>query len=224
MEKNVRLAVIGGGPGGYVAAIRAAQLGADVTLIEKDKLGGTCLNVGCIPTKALLHAAELLEEAKNAAAYGIKLDVKGVDWGTVQAKKEEVVAKLVGGVTGLMKLNKIKVVKATASFEKANRLLVANADGSSQTMEFDKIIIASGSVPVLPPIPGVQGSAACVDSTGALSLREIPRRMLVIGGGVIPQEDIAPLKEAGVQEIFLPGTTTAEAIDYIKNNLKRELN
>ena len=200
---TVKLAIIGGGPGGYVAAIRAAQLGAEVTLIEKNKLGGTCLNAGCIPTKALLHSAELLEEARHAHSYGIQVDVKGVDWSTVQAKKEAVVQQLVSGVTGLMKSNKIKVINGTASFVTANQLRIVKtdpksgtvepelrgsqpqADGSAETMNFDRIIIASGSVPAIPPIPGVKDNPACVDSTGALSLKTIPARMLVIGGGVI---------------------------------------
>jgi len=171
-----------------VAAIRAAQLGAEVTLIEKNKLGGTCLNVGCIPTKALLHAAELLEEAKHAGTYGVKVDVKGVDWNTVQAKKEAVVSQLVGGVTGLMKSNKIQVLSGTAGFVSANRLRVAKPDGSAATLDFDRIVIASGSMPVMPPIPGLKDNPLCVDSTGALSLKVIPARMLVIGGGVIGVE------------------------------------
>ena len=188
MGNNIRLAVIGGGPGGYVAAIRAAQLGANVTLIEKNKLGGTCLNVGCIPTKALLHAAELLEETKHAGEYGINIDLKGVDWKKVQAKKEAIVAKLVGGVGALMKANNINVVTGTASFASANRLNIAKLDGSSQTDDFDKIIIATGSSPAMPPIPGLRETAACVDSSGALSLSVIPKTMLVIGGGVIGVE------------------------------------
>ena len=188
MATNVRLAVIGGGPGGYVAAIRAAQLGADVTLVERNKLGGTCLNVGCIPTKALLHVAELLEEARNAGTYGIKVDVKGVDWNTVQAKKEAVIHQLVSGVTGLMKSNRIKVINGSAGFVSANQLRIAKPDSSTETLNFDRIIIASGSTPVMPPIPGVKDNPVCVDSTGALSLGAIPARMLVIGGGVIGVE------------------------------------
>jgi dihydrolipoamide dehydrogenase len=185
---TVKLAIIGGGPGGYVAAIRAAQLGADVALIEKNKLGGTCLNVGCIPTKALLHAAALLAEARNAGTYGAQLDVKSVNWNTVQAKKEAITNQLVSGVTGLMKSSKVKVLNGTASFASTNSLRIAKPDGSSETLNFDRIIIASGSIPVMPPIPGVKDNPACVDSTGALSLKAIPARMLVIGGGVIGVE------------------------------------
>ncbi len=180
-----KIAVIGGGPGGYVAAIRAAQLGGEVTLIEKGSLGGTCLNVGCIPTKALLHAAELLDEAKGAADYGIDLAVKGVAWDKVQAKKNAVVTRLVSGVSGLLRANKVKVVKGTASFVSATALSVAREGGAAETMTFDRIIIASGSVPAVPPIPGLKDNPACIDSTGALSLPAIPESLLIIGGGVI---------------------------------------
>lgn len=179
------VAVIGGGPGGYVAAIRAAQLGGKVTLIEKNKLGGTCLNVGCIPTKALLHAAEAISEAKEAAAYGINVEVKSVDWDKVQAKKSAITNQLVSGVTGLMKANKIKVAEGTASFASKDTLTVVKKDGTKENMTFDKIIIAAGSIPAVPPIPGVKENANCVDSTGALSFEAIPKSLLVIGGGVI---------------------------------------
>lgn len=179
------VAVIGGGPGGYVAAIRAAQLGGEVTLIEKNKLGGTCLNVGCIPTKAILHSAELLSEVEEMAGFGIAAEVKKVDWGKVQGKKNAITNQLVSGVTGLMKANKIKVVEGTASFASKDTLMVEKKDGSRENLSFDKIIIAAGSVPAVPPIPGVKENENCVDSTGALSFESIPKTLLVIGGGVI---------------------------------------
>lgn len=187
MGKN-SVIVIGGGPGGYVAAIRSAQLGAEVTLIEKSKLGGTCLNVGCIPTKALLHAAELLEEMNHAKAYGISAKEVSYDWGKVQGKKTAVVNQLVGGVTGLLRANKVKVVEGTASFSGAKNLQVQNKDGKIQTLTADKIIIATGSVPAMPPISGVADNEDCVDSTGALSFSTPPKSLLVIGGGVIGLE------------------------------------
>jgi dihydrolipoamide dehydrogenase len=180
----IKISVIGGGPGGYVAAIRAAQLGAEVTLIEKNNLGGTCLNVGCIPTKALLHSAEVLEEAKNAGEYGIDLTVKGFDWNKVQAKKAAIVNQLVSGVAGLMKINKIKVVKGTAKIESAASVSVSSANGVQKVVG-DKIIIASGSTPASAPIPGLKDNPNCIDSTGALSLDKVPQTLLVIGGGVI---------------------------------------
>lgn len=182
---DTTVAVIGGGPGGYVAAIRAAQLGGKVTLIEKNKLGGTCLNVGCIPTKAILHAAEALTQAQEMEEYGIHVEVKNVDWNKVQQKKTAITTQLVSGVTGLMKANKIKVVEGTASFVAKDTLTITKQDGTTENATFDKIIIASGSVPAIPPIPGVKENANCVDSTGALSFETIPKSLIVIGGGVI---------------------------------------
>ena len=184
-DGKTTVAIIGGGPGGYVAAIRAAQLGGEVTLIEKNKLGGTCLNVGCIPTKVLLHSAEALAEAKEMAQLGINVEVKGIDWSKVQAKKSAVTNQLVSGVSGLMKANKIKVIEGVASFASKDTLTVTKKDGSKENLTFDKIIIAAGSVPAVPPIPGVKENASCVDSTGALSFEAVPKSLLVIGGGVI---------------------------------------
>lgn len=184
-KEETNLLVIGGGPGGYVAAIRAAQLGANVTLVEKNKLGGTCLNVGCIPTKVLLHTAEALTETKEMEKMGIQVAVNGLDWEKVQAKKAAVTNQLVSGVTGLMKANRIKVVEGTASFVDEHTVTVTKKDGAAEQITFDKAIIASGSVPAIPPIPGVKENADCVDSTGALSFADIPKTLFVIGGGVI---------------------------------------
>lgn len=185
---DTSVVVVGGGPGGYVAAIRAAQLGGKVTLIEKNKLGGTCLNVGCIPTKVLLHAAEALTEAKHMDNLGIQVSVNGIDWKGVQYRKEAVTNQLVSGVTGLMKANKIRVIEGTASFASKTALEVVKKDGTKENVPFDKVILATGSVPAVPPIPGVKENAACVDSTGALAFDHVPETLLVIGGGVIGME------------------------------------
>ena len=142
---DINIVVIGGGPGGYVAAIRAAQLGAQVTLIEKDKMGGTCLNVGCIPTKVLLHAAELMSADAEAADFGIQLNKEGFDWEKLQGKKEKITGQLVKGVTGLMKSNGIEVLKGKASFCSPEILKVVFEDGSEKKFTPDKIIIATGS-------------------------------------------------------------------------------
>ena len=221
MGKTMKIAVIGGGPGGYVAAIRAAQLGAEVTLIEKHKLGGTCLNVGCIPTKSLLHSAECLEEAKHAAEYGIKLNVTGVDWSVVQQKKEQVIGNLVGGIAGLMKANKIKVLSGTASFHSANELSILAEDGATQKISFDKAIIASGSSAVLPPIPGLKENPCCVDSSVALSLTEIPKRMLVIGGGVIGVELASVYRSFGSEVTIVE--LAAEILPFMEQELAVQL-
>ncbi|MDI2589735.1 dihydrolipoyl dehydrogenase [Psychrobacillus sp. NEAU-3TGS] len=180
--------VVGGGPGGYVAAIRAAQLGGKVTLIEKSKLGGTCLNVGCIPTKVLLHSADLLAEAQHANEFGINVSVNGFDWKKVLKKKDGVSSQLVNGINGLMKANKIKVINGTAEFISSKTLSIKKADGTQETLSGGKIILATGSVPAIPPIPGVKDNEHCIDSTGALSLTEVPKSLVVIGGGVIGVE------------------------------------
>lgn len=177
--------VIGGGPGGYVAAIRAAQLGAAVTLVEKGELGGTCLNVGCIPTKALLHSAALYQSAQNGDKIGISA-TPVLDFAKVQAHKQATTDRLVKGVYALMKANKIQVIKGEAAFEGPHAVVVRAADGETH-ITADSIIIASGSVPAAPPIPGLDG-ARCIDSTGALALQEVPKSMVIIGGGVIGVE------------------------------------
>ena len=126
MDKAI--AIIGGGPGGYVAAIRAAKLGATVTLIEKERLGGTCLNVGCIPTKALLQSAETLEQVKQAKRMGIEVDLKGFDWTEIMKRKDQVVKQLVKGVQGLMKANRIELLEGTATFIDDHTLEVVRYD------------------------------------------------------------------------------------------------
>ena len=184
-KAGTTVAVIGGGPGGYVAAIRAQQLGAKVTIIEKNKMGGTCLNVGCIPTKVLLHSAEALTEAKKMSDLGIDVEIKGINWAKVQQKKNDVSNLLVSSIGGLMKANKIEVIEGVAEFAGKKELKISKNDGTTEKKTFDKIIIATGSVPAVPPIPGVKENPNCVDSTGALAFEAIPKSLIVIGGGVI---------------------------------------
>lgn len=183
--KKTKVTVIGGGPGGYVAAIRAAQLGAEVTLVEKQHVGGTCLNEGCIPTKALLHSAEVFEEAKNGERIGV-ISNPELDFSKVMENKNEVVTRLVGGVHSLLKANGVHVIDGEGSFEDKNTLRIKSA-GGEQEITSDKYIIAVGSVPSAVPIPGID-SPQCIDSTGALSLEKLPKSMVVIGGGVIGVE------------------------------------
>ena len=175
--------VLGGGPGGYVAAIRAAQLGATVTLVERDKIGGTCLNRGCMPTKAMLHSAEVYELATHSENIGILGRDVGVDWAKVQANRQSVSDKLTSGVRALMRANKITVVEGDAVFTGEKTVKVGD-----KTLTADKIIIAVGSRPAMPPVPGLKDSSAALDSTGALTLDHIPDSLLVIGGGVIGLE------------------------------------
>lgn len=198
-NEKQKVIVIGGGPGGYVAAIRAAQLGGDVTLIEKNKLGGTCLNVGCIPTKVLLHAAYLMDEAKHAENFGIDVSVDGFNWEKVLEKKESISNQLVKGIHGLMKANKIKVINGVAEFVSSNAISVTKEDGKKEILNGGKIIIATGSVPVIPPIPGVKENPNCIDSTGALSLSKVPKSLLIIGGGVIGVEFASIFNQFGTK-------------------------
>ena len=181
--ENGSVLVIGGGPGGYVAAIRAAQLGAKVTLIEKDKVGGTCLNRGCMPTKAMLHASEVYDAATRSAEIGILgVDVR-VDWEKVQGFRAATVEKLTSGVKALCKANKVKLVMGEAVFTGPKTVQVG-----ADSFTADKIIIAAGSYPIIPGIPGLKESKAMLDSTGCLELDHIPESLLVIGGGVIGLE------------------------------------
>ncbi len=180
------LLVVGGGPGGYVAAIRAAQLGKDVTLVEKDELGGICLNVGCIPSKALIYASYLYEKIKRAEAFGISVKDVQVDIGRLQAWKESVVKRLTGGVKQLCEGNGVNIIKGKATFVSAKKCLVEGEHGT-QTIEFTDCIIATGSVPMT--IPGVEIDGEIVlDSTGALALKRLPESLIVIGGGYIGLE------------------------------------
>lgn len=215
-QVKTKVTVIGGGPGGYVAAIRAAQLGAEVTLIEKNKLGGTCLNVGCIPTKSLLHATEILEEVNHSAKnFGLDISVNKIDWEGVQAKKDSIVNTLVSGIGSLMKFNKIKVINGEASLIDHNNLLVKFKDNSVDKIYFDKLIIATGSIPSIPPIPGLE-NPLCIDSTGALSLKNIPKTLLIIGGGVIG------IEMAGIYSAFGSKVTVVEALPNILPSMDKE--
>ena len=210
--------VIGGGPGGYVAAIRAAQLGADVTVIEKQYLGGTCLNVGCIPTKCLLHSAELAEQIRTQGKdIGVEVERVTINFPQVIAHKNAISKQLTNGVAGLLKLNKVKKVDGTARFTGVKQLEVTKADGSRERMTADAIIVATGSVNAQPPIPGLKENPNCIDSTGALSLDKLPATMVVIGGGVIG------LELACAYAAFGTKITVVEAMDHMLPMLDGDL-
>ncbi len=177
------VAVIGSGPGGYTAAFRAADLGLDVILVERwPVLGGVCLNVGCIPSKALLHAAKVIDDAEAMADHGIIFGKPKIDADGLRAWKNQVVGKLVGGISQLAKQRKIRVMHGLAKFESANRLTL----DTGESIQFDKCIIAAGSESAA--LPGIPDDPRIVDSTGALELDPIPKRMLVVGGGIIGLE------------------------------------
>jgi dihydrolipoamide dehydrogenase len=175
--------VLGGGPGGYLAAERLGHAKKRVLLVEKEFLGGTCLNVGCIPTKSLLNSAKLYSHALHGEQFGVRAENVTFDWATVQAWKADVVAKLVAGVASTEKRNKVEVVFGHGTLVGPG---VVEVEGVRKTA--DHVIIATGSVPVMPPIPGAKDNPLVVDSTGLLAVETVPQRLVVIGGGVIGVE------------------------------------
>jgi len=180
--------IIGGGPGGYVAAIRAAQLGGKVVLIEKDELGGVCLNRGCIPTKAMLSSADVYDLiARRSSEFGVKVGNVSLDYAKVLDHRDKVVKQLVSGVHFLMKRHNIQVLKGTARLASRTSVEVTLADGKKETVSGRNIIIATGSEPVPLPIPGLEGENIW-DSDGALNAKEVPKALLIIGGGAIGVE------------------------------------
>ena len=179
--------VLGSGPGGYSAAFRAADLGMDTVLVERyATLGGVCLNVGCIPSKALLHVAQIMDEAAHFADIGVTFEKPKVDLDKLRAHKDKVVGRLTGGLASMAKMRKVTVLTGTGTFLDPHHLEVVAADGSSKVVKFDNAIIAAGSqsvrLPFLPDDPRI------VDSTGALELRGLPKKMLIVGGGIIGLE------------------------------------
>ncbi len=180
---KTQLVVIGAGPGGYTAAFRAADLGLEVILVERyPVLGGVCLNVGCIPSKALLHAAKVIDDAEAMAKHGIEFGTPKVDAKALRGWKNEVVGRLTGGLLQLAKQRKVRVLHGTARFASANRLVLDSGD----TIDFEKCIIAAGSQSA--KLPGTPDDPRIVDSTGALELDPLPEHMLVVGGGIIGLE------------------------------------
>ncbi|HZQ99743.1 MAG TPA: dihydrolipoyl dehydrogenase [Chloroflexota bacterium] len=184
MADQFDIVVIGGGPGGYVAAIRAAQLGAKTALVEKDQLGGTCLNVGCIPSKALLSSAERLHELRSSDQLGIRVQGEVTfDWAAVMNHKERTIRQLRGGVELLVKSNGIALFRGTGSLITPGRVRVEGVDGV-QELEAKNVILATGSVEARPPIPGLD-LPGVIGSTQALSIEAVPPSIVVIGGGAV---------------------------------------
>lgn len=200
--------VLGSGPGGYSAAFRAADLGKKVVLIEKNQsLGGVCLNVGCIPSKALLHAAKIITEAEDMGAHGVSFAAPEVDLDKLRGWKDVVVGKLTGGLDGLAKARKVTVVRGYGKFTGPNMIAVEGDDGVTQ-VSFDQCIIAAGSEPVtLPFVP--HDDERVIDSTGALELADVPAKMLILGGGIIG------LEMACVYDALGAKVTVVELMDQI---------
>jgi dihydrolipoamide dehydrogenase len=189
---HAEVAILGAGPGGYTAAFRAADLGKQVVLIEKESaLGGVCLNIGCIPSKALLHVARVINEAEEISHHGVTFGKPKIDIDAIRGWKESVVGKLAGGLAGLARQRKVQVVRGIAKFTTPNSLAVQTAEGE-RIVTFDNAIVAAGSS--VARIPGFDSSnfpgddPRIIDSTGALALKDVPKRMLVIGGGIIGLE------------------------------------
>ncbi|WP_217585729.1 dihydrolipoyl dehydrogenase [Lentibacillus saliphilus] len=195
--------IVGAGPGGYVAAIRAAQLGKKVTIVDKGELGGVCLNVGCIPSKALIQAGHMADHAHGNADMGIKTENVTIDFSKVQEWKAGIVNKLTSGVEGLLKGNKVDIVKGEVYFVDKHTVKVMD-EKTSQTYTFNDCIIATGSTPI--EIPGFAYSDRILDSTGALALKEIPNKMVVIGGGYIGIELGSAYANLGTEVTVLEGT------------------
>jgi dihydrolipoamide dehydrogenase len=186
-EKKTQVAVIGAGPGGYPAAFLAADLGLDVTMIDPEtNPGGVCLYRGCIPSKALLHAAKVITEAGEASRFGITFEKPVVDLSRLREWKDEVVGKLVGGLGQLARQRKVKYIKGRARFADPHTLEIKTNEGSEETLRFEHAVIATGSRPAV--IPGLSTSGKILDSTSALDLPGIPKTMLVVGGGYIGLE------------------------------------
>lgn len=185
-EIKSQVVVLGGGPGGYSAAFRAADLGLEVTLVEsRDTLGGVCLNVGCIPSKALLHVAKVIDDASEMAHHGVTFGAPQIDLDKIRSWKESVIGQLTGGLAGMAKMRKVKVVNGYGKFTGANTIAVEGADGTT-TITFDNAIIAAGSQPV--SLPFIPKDERIIDSTGALELKDVPGKLLVLGGGIIGLE------------------------------------
>ena len=222
-EITTEVVVIGAGPGGYTAAFRAADLGKQVVLVERFPiLGGVCLNVGCIPSKALLHVAKVIDEATESAASGVSFGAPQIDLDKVRAGKEEVVGKLTGGLKGLARQRKVEVVQGVGCFEDAHTLRV-NGDQGESRIRFQHAVVACGSSPS--QIPGFPyEDERLMDSTAALQLQEIPKKLLVIGGGYIGLEMATVYQALGsavtVVE-FMPSLLPGADADLVKPLQKR---
>ncbi|ARJ50838.1 dihydrolipoyl dehydrogenase [Staphylococcus lutrae] len=203
-SKEVDTIVIGSGPGGYVAAIRASQLGQKVVIVEKEKIGGVCLNVGCIPSKALITAGKNFIKTKTDNPFGISYGEATIDFGQLQQwKNDKVVGQLTKGVQGLLKKNKVEIVYGTAFFNSPTSLHVMQNEGMGETYSFKNAIIATGSRPI--EIPNLKFSENVVDSTGLLNLTEIPDSLVVIGGGYIGLELAGAYANLGAKVTILEG-------------------
>ncbi len=217
MGKNYTIAVLGAGPGGYVAALKAAQMGASVAIVEKEHLGGTCLNYGCIPSKALLGSAELMHHVRHAAEMGIDVPVgTTVNWAKIQSRKDKVVQTLRAGIKGLLGARKVTIVGGRATLAGAGKVVVSKAAGGSDEFTADKIILAVGSVPSRIPGWPTDANIVCT-SDEALHWKTLPKKLLIVGGGVIGCEFACMMQALGVE------VTVVEMLPQILPNLDGQI-
>ncbi|AQP53055.1 dihydrolipoyl dehydrogenase [Vagococcus penaei] len=218
--------VIGAGPGGYVAAIRAAQMGQKVAIIEREYIGGVCLNVGCIPSKALISAGHKLHDAKHSEVFGVTAENVTLDFAKTQEwKNNSVVSKLTAGVEFLLKKNKVEIIRGEAFFVDANTLRVIHED-SAQTYEFKNAIVATGSRPI--EIKGFKFGKRIIDSTGGLNLTEVPKKLVIVGGGVIGAELGSAYANLGAEVTILEGspqilpTFEKDMVKFVESDFKKK--
>ncbi len=216
-DVECRIVVLGSGPGGYTAAFRAADLGLDTVLIERyDSLGGVCLNVGCIPSKALLHAADVIDQAQHASDYGVDFGKPKIALDKLRTYKEKVVGQLTKGLAGMAKQRKVRVVAGTGTFVSPHEIEVAGADGKTQLIKFEQCIIAAGSQALkLPGFPW--DDPRVMDSTDALELADVPKQLLVVGGGIIGLEMATVYRALGAQ------VTVVELADQLMPGADKDL-
>lgn len=218
MADNFDLVVIGAGPGGYEAAIEAAKLGMRTALVENRELGGTCLNRGCIPTKTILHTANLYHELEKSADIGLVIEKAGFDMGRIQSRKEAVLKQLRDGIASLMKMNKIAVYEGTGEILDAAHVKVVSGSGEQPPciLETRRILIATGAVPFLPLIPGADLPGVAT-SDQLLDKKDMYEHLVIIGGGVIGMEF------ASIYSLLGHKVTVIEALDRILANMDKEI-
>ena len=214
-DEKYKIAIIGSGPGGYVAAIKAGQMGAEPVLIEKEALGGTCLNWGCIPTKAFVRSAEVFADIQNAEDFGIKVEAAEVDFPAVVKRKDKIVSRLVKGIDHLLKKSGVKRLNGEASFIDKNHLRV-KTEAETKEIEAENIIIATGSEASQLPIPGADLDGV-LDSRAALDLDQLPESMVIVGGGIIGMEFAFIFRNFGVD------VTVVEYLDQLVNGVDGEI-
>ncbi|MCQ2346186.1 MAG: dihydrolipoyl dehydrogenase [Paludibacteraceae bacterium] len=210
------LAILGGGPAGYTAAEKASKAGMEVVIFEQTALGGTCLNVGCIPTKTLLYSAKQYYNATHADKYGVKAENVSFDYAKIAQRKQKIVRKLVAGIKQKLNNEHCTVITGQASVvSRTDEKVVMTCNG--EQYEAENLLICTGSTNFVPPIPGVKDNAAVWDSTAALAATELPQSMIIVGGGVIGMEFATLYHELGVH------VTVIEAMPKILPNLDQDI-